>query len=124
MSAAGYPCIPVGRLLAPEIVASSPPKGSLAQVRDGPTQSRLGVWGDTIALNRRDFGGDSIAWRIMESWQNTAAPALRSSGVIGRDSGNGRNTQRLHGARGDVPPAEFEAAFHQQLTATATTKVA
>jgi putative transposase len=23
------------------------------------------------------------------------------------------NTRRLHSARGDVPPAEFEAAYHQ-----------
>ena len=25
------------------------------------------------------------------------------------------NEQRLHGACGDVPPAEFEAAYHQRL---------
>ena len=28
------------------------------------------------------------------------------------------NTSRLHGACGDVPPAEFEAAYHQRLEAT------
>ena len=28
------------------------------------------------------------------------------------------NEQRLHGACGDVPPAEFEAAYHQRLQAT------
>ena len=28
------------------------------------------------------------------------------------------NTRRLHGACGDVPPAEFEAAYHQRLAAT------
>lgn len=28
------------------------------------------------------------------------------------------NTSRLHGACGDVPPAEFEAAYHQHLEAT------
>jgi putative transposase len=28
------------------------------------------------------------------------------------------NTRRLHGACGDVPPAEFEAAYHQRLQAT------
>ncbi len=28
------------------------------------------------------------------------------------------NTRRLHGACGDVPPAEFEAAYHQRLLAT------
>ncbi len=39
-------------------------------------------------MNRPDFGGDSIAWRKMESWQNTAAPA-HSSGGIQRSSANG-----------------------------------
>ena len=29
------------------------------------------------------------------------------------------NTRRLHSACGDVPPAEFEAAYHQRLAATA-----
>lgn len=29
------------------------------------------------------------------------------------------NTRRLHGACGDVPPAEFEAAYHSRQTATA-----
>ncbi len=28
------------------------------------------------------------------------------------------STRRLHGACGDVPPAEFEAAYHQRLHAT------
>ena len=28
------------------------------------------------------------------------------------------NQQRLHGACGDVPPAEFEAAYHQRLQAS------
>ncbi len=28
------------------------------------------------------------------------------------------NTRRLHGACGDIPPAEFEAAYHQRLQAT------
>jgi putative transposase len=27
------------------------------------------------------------------------------------------NTRRLHSACGDVPPAEFEAAYHQRLQA-------
>ena len=29
------------------------------------------------------------------------------------------NTQRLHSACGDIPPAEFEAAYHQRLATTA-----
>jgi len=29
------------------------------------------------------------------------------------------NTKRLHGARGDIPPAEFEAAYHSAQAATA-----
>ena len=29
------------------------------------------------------------------------------------------NTRRLHSACGDIPPAEFEAAYHQRLAATA-----
>jgi transposase InsO family protein len=29
------------------------------------------------------------------------------------------NTVRLHSACGDVPPAEYEAAYHQRLEATA-----
>ena len=29
------------------------------------------------------------------------------------------NTRRLHSACGDIPPAEFEAAYHQRLRATA-----
>ncbi len=28
------------------------------------------------------------------------------------------NTRRLHSACGDVPPTEFEAAYHQRLSAT------
>ncbi len=28
------------------------------------------------------------------------------------------NAERLHGACGDIPPAEFEAAYHQRLSAT------
>ncbi len=28
------------------------------------------------------------------------------------------NTQRLHSACGDIPPAEFEAAYHSALQAT------
>lgn len=43
---------------------------------------------DALAVNRPDFGGDSIAWRIMESWQSTAAP-VRSSGGIRPSSGSG-----------------------------------
>jgi putative transposase len=30
-----------------------------------------------------------------------------------------RNALRLHSACGDIPPAEFEAAYHQRLAATA-----
>jgi len=28
------------------------------------------------------------------------------------------NTRRLHSACGDIPPAEFKAAYHQRLRAT------
>ena len=28
------------------------------------------------------------------------------------------NAERLHSACGDIPPAEFEAAYHQRLLAT------
>src|SRR5450759_3468592 len=28
------------------------------------------------------------------------------------------NAERLHGACSDIPPAEFEAAYHQRLSAT------
>jgi hypothetical protein len=41
-------------------------------------------------LNRPDFGGDSIAWRNMESWHTTTRPA-RSTGGIPRSSANGRS---------------------------------
>jgi hypothetical protein len=50
------------------------------------------VWerlsGKSVRVNRTDFGGDSIAWRKMESWQSTAA-AVRSSGGIRPSSGSG-----------------------------------
>ena len=36
---------------------------------------------DVLTLNRTDFGGDSIPWRIMESWHKTAPPARSSGGI-------------------------------------------
>src|SRR5665811_254459 len=48
-----------------------------------------GLVGSIVAVNRPDFDGDSPAWRKMESWQNTAAPAARSSGGTRPSSENG-----------------------------------
>ncbi len=42
----------------------------------------------SVRMNRPDFDGDSTAWRIMESWQSTAA-AVRSSGGTRPSSGSG-----------------------------------
>ena len=47
------------------------------------------------------------------SWRNVEQVELATSAWV-----HWWNAQRLHGACGDIPPAEYEAAYHQRLQAT------
>lgn len=91
-------------LYGPSVEASSKTVTGTTQVYvDAETGAPL--YARNEAVNRPDFDGDSTAWRIMESWQNTAAPAARSSGGIRPNSGSGPS-----GWSSRRPPSEVSAS--------------
>jgi putative transposase len=73
----------------------------------GSTGNAYDALAETVnGLYKAELINPSGAWRSVDEVELATAEGVRFS-----------NTRRLHSACGDVPPAEFEAAYHQRLLA-------